>query len=105
MPYYPLSQVKTNLYTSGGEFVRKIDNINYIGFYYQTSAGKYFSGKDPNQPNSTEIIRSETDRIINENFDPNLSFVENSRGNVESQVSNAFLVPGTINCSCVLLPL
>lgn len=57
MPYYPSSQVKTNLYTNGGEFVRKIDNTSYIGFYWKTSSGKYFSGKNPQEPNSTEIIQ------------------------------------------------
>lgn len=57
MPYYPLSQVKINLYTNGGEFIKAINNEPYKGFYWQTSSGKFFTGKTPNDPYSTEIIR------------------------------------------------
>ena len=56
MPYYPSSQVKTNLYTNGGEFVTKLGNVSYTGFYWKTSSGKYFSGKTPQDSNIIEII-------------------------------------------------
>ena len=45
--YYPASQIKTNIYTNGTELVIKSDNQKYIGYYYKTSDGKYFSGKTP----------------------------------------------------------
>jgi hypothetical protein len=51
MPYYPLSQIKTNLYTNGGEFSsinNDLDRLSeYKGYYWKTSDGKYFSGKTP----------------------------------------------------------
>ena len=45
--YYPLSQIKTNLYTNGDEFVITRTNEPYTGFYYKTSTGQLFSGKTP----------------------------------------------------------
>lgn len=57
MPYYPLSQVKINLYTDGSEFIKKSDKLPYIGFYWQTSSGKFYSGKTPNDSNTIEIVR------------------------------------------------
>ena len=52
--YYPLSQIKPNLYTNGGEFIISSTGANYIGYYFKTSDGKYFTGKNqndlPNQP-------------------------------------------------------
>jgi hypothetical protein len=66
--YYPKSQVKTNLYTNGGEFTALNSTTPYKGYYYATSDGKYFSGKTPNESPTFELIR------INPNESPtNLS--------------------------------
>lgn len=46
MPYYPLSQIKTNLQTDGTEY-QTPDGIPYSGFYYEVSNGKLFTGKTP----------------------------------------------------------
>ena len=58
MPYYPLSQVKSNLYTDGKEFVIKSNNSPYTGFYWKTSQGTFYTGKNPNDVTSVEIIPS-----------------------------------------------
>jgi len=53
MNYYPQSQIKSNLYTKGGEFVIASTNQPYKGYYYQTSKGEYYSGKHPqDKPNA-----------------------------------------------------
>ena len=50
--YYPLSQITPNLYTNGGEFINSITKENYIGYYFKTSKGEYFTGRDSNnRPN------------------------------------------------------
>jgi hypothetical protein len=49
MPYYPKSQVKTNLYTNGDEFLTP-EGVNYKGYYYTLYTGKSFSGKNPQNP-------------------------------------------------------
>ena len=55
--YYPKSQVKTNLYTTGGELIPLNSNTPYKGYYYQTSDGKYFSGKTPNESPTFELVK------------------------------------------------
>ena len=45
--YYPLSQIKTNLYTNGGEYAILSSGQDYIGYYFTTSTGKYYTGKTP----------------------------------------------------------
>ncbi len=51
--YYPKSQIKTNLYTQGGEYVYLGTNNVYSGSYFTTGDGKIFTGKNPNnKPNS-----------------------------------------------------
>jgi hypothetical protein len=48
MAYYPKSQVKTNLYTNGNEYVYDGTQQEYIGYYYALSSGKKYTGKTPN---------------------------------------------------------
>ena len=45
--YYPKSQIKTNLYTSGGEYSLTPPNYSslqnsYIGYYYKLSNGNLY---------------------------------------------------------------
>ncbi len=50
--YYPKSQIKTDLYTNGGEFITSNDGVEYQGYYFFTSDGLYFTGRNPNnKPN------------------------------------------------------
>tara|TARA_R110000868_G_scaffold168808_3_gene403654 strand:+ start:6452 stop:7084 length:633 start_codon:yes stop_codon:yes gene_type:complete len=54
--YYPQSQIIVNLYTNGQEFIIKSSKENYIGNYWKTSDGKYFTGKTPESKNIQELI-------------------------------------------------
>jgi hypothetical protein len=47
--YYPKSQIKPNLYTNGGEYILSTTEENYKGYYYLTSTGQLYTGKNPNQ--------------------------------------------------------
>jgi hypothetical protein len=52
MSYYPKSQIKSGLYTSGDEYtlVPPSNNYNadpYVGYYYQVSNGSRYTGKTP----------------------------------------------------------
>jgi hypothetical protein len=40
MSYYPKSQIKTNLYTNGGEFILSTKK-QYKGYYYKVPMEKY----------------------------------------------------------------
>ena len=51
--YLPKSQIVTNLTTNGTEF--SLGGLPYSGSYFKTSAGKYYSGKTPSDPNSLPL--------------------------------------------------
>lgn len=55
MPYYPKSQIKTNLF-SNNEYVTINDNKLYTGFYWKNSSGKFFTGKTPQDTPNIELI-------------------------------------------------
>mgnify|MGYP003646912707 CR=1 FL=1 len=54
MPYYPLSQIKTNLQTDGTEY-QTSDGTPYVGFYYKVSNGKLYTGKSPQAGENREL--------------------------------------------------
>ena len=54
--YYPLSQITSNLYTNGGEYVYKSNQENYTGYYWKTSSGKIYTGKTPQDIPTSELI-------------------------------------------------
>jgi hypothetical protein len=47
MLYYPKSQIKSNLYTNGEEYMISLTKESYEGYYYEISSGQKFTGKDP----------------------------------------------------------
>lgn len=58
--YYPKSQIKTNLKSNGNEFT--IAGRSYVGDYFETSDGRYFTGKSPaNPPNKPLTPRRSED--------------------------------------------
>lgn len=63
--YFPKSQITTNLYTNGKEYVYAGTNKEYIGYYFQTSNGKYYTGKNPNDPPVEEIVIPQTS-VVND---------------------------------------
>jgi hypothetical protein len=56
MSYFPLHYITTNQYSSGGEFMYKPSQIEYIGYYWKTGNGKFYSGQTPQAPNIVEIV-------------------------------------------------
>lgn len=63
MKYLPLSQIKSNLYTKGGEFVISNTNIPYKGYYYKTSTNECYSGKTP-QDLPSVLLKSIKEEVI-----------------------------------------
>jgi len=56
MPYYPKSQIKTGLYTNGGEYVLITTKEYYRGIYYKISSGKQYAGELITNSPSIELI-------------------------------------------------
>ena len=63
--YFPLSQISTNLYTSGWEFQYPAASgkvsLEYTGYYFKTSGGRYFTGKTPQDVPNDEIVPTRKD--------------------------------------------
>jgi hypothetical protein len=73
--YYPQSQIKTNLYTNGGEFALTTTKQEYVGYYWTTSSGKTYTGKTPNDINIVELTSlSKTSLPINAQSTDNTVF-------------------------------
>jgi len=69
--YYPLSQVKTNLFTTNSqEFVIKSTKNLYVGKYWSTSDGKFFTGEGPQDTTSLELIKNPDQNFIFESYVP-----------------------------------
>jgi hypothetical protein len=65
--YYPLSQTTPNLYTNGGEFQIKSTGIPYAGYYFKTSTGQYFTGRNQNDNPVIEIILTNSSVAVDNN--------------------------------------
>jgi hypothetical protein len=54
--YYPKSQIKTNLYTNGDEYILSTNQQNYKGYYYKTSNGDKYTGKFPDDGSNILLV-------------------------------------------------
>lgn len=105
MPYIPKSKILNNLYTTGGEYVIKTTQENYIGFYHRYYNGTVFSGRNPdeqyiqelevpqkavNLTNNTQI----TNTLFSEDPDPE---VDKTQYNPNMNYLYTFLKTGTVN--------
>ena len=64
--YYPKSQIKSDLYTNGGELVFLADEKEYIGYYFSTSDNRFFSGRNPNDKPNFELKLNIIEGQVNE---------------------------------------
>ena len=69
--YYPKSQIKTNLYTNGNEFVYEDSGLFYNGYYFKTSKGEYFTGRNQDDRPNERLIQFFYDGIDLNLFPPN----------------------------------
>ncbi len=54
--YFPKSQITPNLYTNGNEFVIETSKVPYVGYYFKTSNGKYYTGKNTSDRPNEELV-------------------------------------------------
>jgi len=60
--YYPKSQIKTNLYTNGGEYILSTTKEPYKGNFYEISTGEKYTGK--NQEDSPNIKLTNIQEVL-----------------------------------------
>lgn len=71
--YYPLSQITTNLYTNGEEFIIFSSRTPYSGYYWKNSKGEHFTGKTPQDTPNLKLIPLVKDSLINVNENENIT--------------------------------
>ena len=64
--YYPQSKILTNQYTNGQEFVYLSTGVSYEGVYHIFANGKIYTGKNPRDGQTEELIISEDLEYLNE---------------------------------------
>ena len=64
MSYYPKSQIKTNLFTDGKDYILSTDKTSYQGPYYELSTGKKYTGKNPQDGINIELLPIEDNTIF-----------------------------------------
>jgi hypothetical protein len=56
--YYPKSQIKTNLYTPGGEFYLVSNDKPYKGYYHVISGNSYITGRTPDEGKNQQLSKN-----------------------------------------------
>ena len=87
--YYPLSQIKTNLY-SNNDFTRKSTGDLYTGYYWKTSTGQYFTGKTPQDlPNEELVVATITpNQVASNNNGNNLNYLASNNNSTTYNTLN-----------------
>ena len=97
MAYYPKSQIKSGLYTNGGEYTlvpppNNTDAVEYVGYYYQTSNSTRFTGKTPQDGPSQVLypINNQTTSFENDQAKKFISVIEysNSLSYIQGNINN-----------------
>lgn len=70
--YFPKSQITPNLYTNGGEFIYFDSKLPYSGYYFKTSTGKYYTGRNQDDRPNLEIVLFNFDGINSNEIPPNI---------------------------------
>jgi hypothetical protein len=100
MAYYPKSQVKTNLYTNGDEYILSTTKQEYTGYYYKTSSGAKYTGKNPNDVPSILLQPLEQGLDV---VEENLSTPTNPSPNLLQKLTNTIefdtISPSAVNYS------
>jgi hypothetical protein len=72
--YIPKNRIKTNLYTQGNEYKKLSNGEEYIGYYWSMYDGTFYSGKNPNDNPSEQIIKITQTENIEKQESKNLNF-------------------------------
>jgi hypothetical protein len=70
--YFPKSQIKSNLFTNGNEYILSTTQQEYKGYYYETSNGKKYTGKTPQDGQNILLLPLPPITLTNPQIDPSI---------------------------------
>jgi hypothetical protein len=92
--YFPKSQVTPNQYTNGGEFQLKSTGQSYAGYYFSTSTGQYFTGRNQNDNPVLELtLISSTVETTNINLPEVITIEDNAYNNIVAKPTTVLYKP------------
>ena len=91
--YFPKSQITPNLYTNGNEFVYTVNSRPYTGYYFKTSKGKFYTGR--NQDDRPNELLSRITNQANE-IDNNRPLQANPRTSIALPFEGVFPVDADV---------
>ncbi len=92
--YFPKSQVTPNQYTNGGEFQLKSTGQSYAGYYFSTSTGQYFTGRNQNDNPVLELTSiSSTVETTNINLPEVMTVEDNAYNNLVAKPTTVLYKP------------
>jgi len=91
--YIPKSQILTNQYTNGNELVYLSNSQPYTGYYYILSNNTIFSGKNPNDGESKQLI------FISDLTNKRDEFTQDTKGLEQTPIVNSNTVYDSVRKS------
>ena len=65
--YYPKNQIQVGLFSNGTLFNPQTGQA-YYGYYFATSDGKFFTGKEPNDGTNVQLVSSAPPIVTGKHF-------------------------------------
>jgi hypothetical protein len=87
--YFPKSQIKSNLFTNGNEYILSTTQQEYKGYYYETSNGKKYTGKTPQDGQNILLIPLIKQQSIDPLIDPSIPTTSNTIYSINSNISKS----------------
>ena len=70
--YFPKSQIKSNLFTNGNEYILSTTQQEYKGYYYEISNGRKYTGKTPQDGQNILLLPLPSITLTNPQIDPTI---------------------------------
>lgn len=94
--YYPLSEITQNLYTGGGELAYRENSVPYVGYYYSTTDGRFFTGKTFSI-SAKELVKIVGSGTLNTSVSPSVSYLAPTNEDREKGFITRYVVK-RVNC-------
>jgi hypothetical protein len=87
--YFPKSQIKSNLFTNGNEYILSTTQQEYKGYYYEISNGRKYTGKTPQDGQNILLIPLIKQQSIDPLIDPSIPTTSNTIYSINSNISKS----------------
>jgi hypothetical protein len=87
--YFPKSQIKSNLFTNGNEYILSTTKEEYKGYYYETSNGRKYTGKTPQDGQNILLIVQNLIQSITPPISPTIDLTSPIIYSLNKSISNS----------------